>query len=153
MHSRMFNSLKVLLILVCKKHLWVSCCISVLLGKCSSLVAHWLLVSRKHGSIPGGGIKMFLLCFWVGIKWLQYTIELIHDCARLLFNELIHHVWLSIRLYNLIARHETNWNYWTKKCCLQFFTRCFLSWGIKVQKDKKMFSFQIVVFFNVSGIF
>ena len=34
------------------------------------------------------------------------TIELIYDFAKRLTHELTHHVWLSIRLLNLIAKNK-----------------------------------------------
>ena len=41
--------------------------------------------------------------------------ELIRDYANWLIHLLIHHVWLSIRLNNLIAGHSTNWTKKEKK--------------------------------------
>ena len=70
------------------------------------MVAHWLLVSVDHGSNSSGGEKFFLFCFWVVISWL--TLKLIHDYAKWLIHELIIHVWIIIRLNNLIAIHKTN---------------------------------------------
>ena len=39
---------------------------------------------------------------------LKFTLKLVHDYAKWLIRELIHLVWLSKRLNNLIARHKTN---------------------------------------------
>ena len=44
------------------------------------------------------GRKKFLFHFWAMISWLPFTIELIHDYAKWLGHELIHHVWLSIKI-------------------------------------------------------
>ena len=53
------------------------------------------------------GKKHFLFCFWVVISRLPFTLELIHDDAKWSIRELIHDVWLSIRLKNLIPGHKT----------------------------------------------
>ena len=75
-------------------------------SKCSSLVAQLLSVAGDHGSHPGGGEKNFIFRFWVVISWLLLTLKFIHDYAKWSIHELIHHVWLSIRLNNLIAGHK-----------------------------------------------
>ena len=54
------------------------------------------------------GSKKFLFHFWVVFSWLPFHLELVHGYAKWLIRELIH-VWLSIRLNGLIARHKTNW--------------------------------------------
>ena len=46
--------------------------------------------------------KNFLFLFWVVIYWLLVTL-------KWSIHELIHHVWLSIRLNNLIDGHKTKW--------------------------------------------
>ena len=51
--------------------------------------------------------------FWVAFSCLPFTFELIHDYAKCSFHD-FHHVWLSLRLNNLIAGHKTNW---TKNIC------------------------------------
>ena len=85
-------------------------------GQCSSLVVHWLLVLGNHGSNLSVGEKIFLFRFWFVISWLLFTLELIHDYAMWSIHELIHHVWLSIRLKNLKARHKTNWTKNNQDC-------------------------------------
>ena len=63
----------------------------------------WFQGIKVH--IPMG--KKFLFCFWVVISWLLFTLKLMHDYAKILIHELIHRVWLSIRLSSLIARHKS----------------------------------------------
>ena len=76
----------------------------------SSSVEQWLLVAVDHDSNSREGEKNFLFHFWVVISWLLFTLELINDYTKwFLIHEKIHHVWLSIRLNNLIAGHKTNW--------------------------------------------
>ena len=53
-----------------------------------------------------------MLVPWPIIFFCITNFELIYDYAKWLVHEWIHHVWLSIRLNYLIARHKTNW---TKK--------------------------------------
>ena len=89
-------------------------------SKWSSLVAQLLSVAGDHGSHPGGGEQNFIFRFWVVISWLLLTLKFIHDYAKWSIHELIHHVWLSIRLNNLIAGHKTNW---TKKFTWYLFER------------------------------
>ena len=91
-------------------------------SKRSSLVAHWLSVPEEHGWYPDIREKLLLFHFWIVISWLPLTLELIHDYAKLSIHEIIHHVWLSVRLNNLIARSEKNW---TKKS----------PWWISAQKS------------------
>ena len=76
-------------------------------SQCSSLIAHWLSVPGDHGSNPCGGEEFFLFRFWVVISWLPFTFELIHEYAKWLIHKLVHPIWLSIRLNNLIAGHKT----------------------------------------------
>ena len=47
--------------------------------------------------------KKFLFDFWVVISWLTFTLKLNPDYAEILIQELIHLVWISIKLKNLIA--------------------------------------------------
>ena len=68
-------------------------------------LGHWLSVPGDPHSKPGGGEKIFLFLFWVVISWLP-NLELIHDYAKWLIHQLIHCVWLSIRLTNLVAGQE-----------------------------------------------
>ena len=54
------------------------------------------------------------------ISWLLLTFQLIHYYSKWLIHELIQHVWLSIRLNNVIARKKTNWTNWTKNNLILF---------------------------------
>ena len=49
------------------------------------------------------GEKKILFHFWVVIWWLPLTFEFIHFYAMSSIHELIHHVWSSLRLNDLIA--------------------------------------------------
>ena len=94
--------------------LWVQC-ILFAPQLLQLLVAHWLLVAGDHGSNPGGGKHSFFFGFWAVISWLPFTLEFIHDNAKWFIHELIHCVWLSIRLNDLIAEQKTKWA--KKLCC------------------------------------
>ena len=67
------------------------------------------LESQVLFQILVGEKKISSFIFWVVISWLLFTLKLIHDHAKWSIHELIHHVWLSITLNNLIARHKRNW--------------------------------------------
>ena len=70
-----------------------------------SLVEPWLQVLGTMVQIG----RKFLLChYWVVFSWLPLTFELIHNYAKWSFLVLIHYVWLSIIMYDLIAEHKTN---------------------------------------------
>ena len=73
------------------------------------MVAHWLLILGDHDLILEGE-KNFPLSFWVAITWLLFNNKLIHDYAEWSVNGLIPHVWLPIRLKNLIARYKAFYN-------------------------------------------
>ena len=55
------------------------------------------------------GEKKFPRLFWFVISWLLFTFKLTHDYAKWSIHATIQHAWLSIRLYNLRARHKANW--------------------------------------------
>ena len=77
---------------------------------CDTLIKmqHLVNVAYFKCSNRGWGEKNVLSCFWFVISWLLFTLELLHDYANWSIHELIHHVWLSIRLDNLIACRKTN---------------------------------------------
>ena len=52
---------------------------------------------------------------------MELTLELIHDYAKWSIHGLIHPVWLSIRLNNLIEGHNINWTKKNTESFLDFF--------------------------------
>ena len=66
-------------------------------------VGYWLCVDYWLC----GGFWLCVEAIIVFESWLQFTFKLIHEYAKWSYLELIHHVWLSIRLNNLIVIHKT----------------------------------------------
>ena len=71
--------------------------------------------SRKSGSNPGGGEKKLYFVFDLPSQDWSLPSKSIKDYRKWSIHKLIHHVWLSLRLNNLIAGFKTNW---TKKSSL-----------------------------------
>ena len=44
---------------------------------------------------------------------ISFTFELIRDYEKCAIHELMHHIWLSVRLNNLIARYKINFTIFT----------------------------------------
>ena len=66
------------------------------------------------------GRKVLIKCFKVASSLLTFTFEVIHNYAKWLIHELIHCVWLSIRLNNLIAGYKANWIKMLYSCVVKF---------------------------------
>ena len=64
-----------------------------------------LSVPGHCDSKSGQGEKIFFFVFGSRNLKIAVNLELIHYHAKWSFHELIHHVWRSIRLNNLIAGH------------------------------------------------
>ena len=70
-----------------------------------SLITQLNFGARGPWFLSCWGRKIFLFHFSVVISWMPFTF----DFAKRLILELVHHVWLSLRLDNLIVENKNNW--------------------------------------------